>query len=154
MHNNLINNFKEAFDINFLLFLYKLIFYLINSITQYKESKEAISYIIDIFASIISNKDLILNYEICSLFLDKFNIISQINEFKDNKNLIYLFQKFTENLLNNNEDITKENYLSLIKKEDELIKLLRNNYSSNFDSYFVVIYFNYISCILKKYDLY
>ena len=66
--------------------------------------------------------------------------------------MIYLFQKFTENLLNNNENISKENYLSLIKKEDELIKLLRNNYSSNFDSYFVVIYFNFISCQLKKYD--
>ena len=152
LHNNLINNYKEVFDINFLMFLYKLIFYLINRITQFKESKEAILYIIDIFAAIMSNNNLILNNEIYSLFLDKFNALLENNEFKDNKNLIFLFQKFTENLLNNQNDISKENYLSLIKKEKELINSLRNKYSSDFDSYFIVIYFNYITCILKKLD--
>ena len=150
LHNNLVNSYEVVFDQKFLLFLYKLIFYLIKSINHFKESKDAILYIIDIFSSIIGNNNLKINSELCSLFLEEFNAILLINEYKENKNLISLFQKFTDNLLNNKSDITKENYSKLIKKESELIKLLRNNYSSNFDSYFVIIYFNYILTILKK----
>jgi hypothetical protein len=150
LHNNLVNSYEVVFDQKFLLFLYKLIFYLIKCINHFKESKDAILYIIDIFSSIISNNNLQINSEICSLFLEEFNAILGINEFKENRNLISLFQKFTDNLLNNKNDITKENHINLIKKESELIKLLRNNYSSNFDSYFVIIYFNYILTILKK----
>ena len=150
LHNNLVKSYEVVFDQKFLLFLYKLIFYLIKNINHFKESKDAILYIIDIFSSIIGNNNLKINSELCSLFLEEFNAILRINELKENKNLISLFQKFTDNLLNNKSDITKENYIKLIKKESELINLLRNNYSSNFDSYFVIIYFNYILTILKK----
>jgi len=150
LHNNLIKNYDEVFEHNFLLFLYKLIFYLIKCINHFKESKEAIFYIIDIFSSIISNNNLKINNEICSLFLDEFKAIFNINDFKESKNLILLFQKFTDNLLNNEKDIPKDHFIDIIKKESELIKLLKKNYSSNFDSYFIIIYFNYILSILKK----
>ena len=150
LHNNLIKNYEEVFDTAFLLFLYKLIFYLIKIINEYKESKEAIVYIIDIFSSIISNKDLKINYEIVSLLLDEFNSIVQINDLKENKNLLSLFQKISDNLTINGNIINKENCVFLMKKETESIKLLRNNYSKAFDSFFMNIYYNHILRILKK----
>ena len=150
LHNNLIKNHEEVFDRAFLLFLYKLIFHLIKCINKYKESKEAILYIIDIFSSIIGNNNLKLNNEIYSLFLDEFNIISQINEFKENKNLISLFFKFIENLSNNANDINKDDNIILIKKALELIELLKKNYSVKFTSFFINIYFNVLSVIIRK----
>ena len=152
LHNNLLKNNEEIFDKNFLLFLYELIFYLINCINIYKDTKEAILYIIDIFSSIIGNNNLIITSEICSLFFDEFNSLIKNNEFKENKNLISLYNKFSERLTNSENDLTKENNIILIKKETELIKSLRNNYSSRFDSVFIVLYFNYILRILKQQD--
>ena len=45
LHNNLVNSYEVVFDQKFLLFLYKLIFYLIKCINHFKESKDAILYI-------------------------------------------------------------------------------------------------------------
>ena len=150
LHNNLVNNSAEIFDKSFLMFLYKLIFYLIKCIKLYKDNKDAILYIIDIFTSIIGNNNIKINNEICSLFFDEFKNIIKIQDFKDNKNLLSLYNKFSDRLTNNEKEITKENNLILLKKETELIKLLKNNYSAHFDSSFIMIYFNYILRLLKQ----
>jgi hypothetical protein len=139
LHNNLIKDYEVSFDKKFLLFLYKLIFYLIKCIKKYKDSKEAILYIIDIFSSIVGNNNLKLNDEICELFFDEFNIITQINDFKENKNLISLFQKFSDKLTNNINDITNEKNKILAQKETKIIRALKNNYSSRFDSILILI---------------
>ena len=152
LHNNLLKNYEEIFDKSFLKFLYELIFYLIKCIQTYKDSKDAIFYIIDIYSSIIGNNNLKLNNEICALFFNEFNNIINIDDFKENKNLISLYNKFSERLTNSENDLTKENNIILLKKETELIKSLRNNYSSRFDSVFIVLYFNYILRILKQQD--
>ena len=152
LHNNLIKDYEVSFDKQFLLFLYKLIFYLIKYITKYKDNKEAILYIIDIFSSIVGNNNLKLNDEICELFFDEFNIITQINDFKENKNLISLFQKFSDKLTNNINDITNEKNKTLAQKETKIIRALKNNYSSRFDSIFIAIYYNYVSRIIKQND--
>ena len=152
LHNNLIKDYEVSFDKQFLLFLYKLIFYLIKCITKYKDNKEAILYIIDIFSSIVGNNNLKLNDEICTLFFDEFNIIIQINDFKENKNLISLFQKFSDKLTNNINDITNEKNKILAQKETKIIKTLKNNYSSRFDSILIIIYYNYVSRIIKQND--
>ena len=152
LHNNLIKDYEVSFDKQFLLFLYKLIFYLIKCITKYKDSKEAILYIIDIFSSIVGNNNLKLNDEICALFFDEFNIIIQINDFKENKNLISLFQKFSDKLTNNINDITNEKNKILAQKETKIIRALKNNYSSRFDSILIIIYYNYLLRIIKQND--
>ena len=152
LHNNLIKDYEVSFDKQFLLFLYKLIFYLIKCITKYKDNKEAILYIIDIFSSIVGNNNLKLNDEICALFFDEFNIIIQINDFKENKNLISLFQKFSDKLTNNINDITNEKNKILAQKETKIIRALKNNYTSRFDSIFIAIYYNYVSRIIKQND--
>ena len=152
LHNNLIKDYEVSFDKKFLLFLYKLIFYLIKCITKYKDSKEAILYIIDIFSSIVGNNNLKLNDEICTLFFDEFNIIIQINDFKENKNLISLFQKFSDKLTNNINDITNEKNKILAQKETKIIRALKNNYTSRFDSILIIIYYNYVSRIIKQND--
>ena len=152
LHNDLLKNYEDIFDKSFLLFLFELIFYLLKSINKYKNSKEAVFYIIDIFCSIINNKNLKYNYEIFSLFLEQYNDLIRINDFKENKNFISLFQKFTDNLLISDSDISKENNINLIKKEIELIKILRKNFTSNFDDIFIMIFYNSILKILKIYD--
>jgi hypothetical protein len=152
LHNNLLKNYEEIFDKSFLMFLYELIFYLIKCITTYKDNKDAILYIIDIFSSIIGNNNLKINNEICTLFFDEFNNIINIDDFKNNKNLISLFNKFSDRLTNGENEITEENNIIILKKETELIKLLKNNYSSHFDSSLIMIYSNYILRLLKQRD--
>ena len=148
LHNNELKNYENIFDNKFIQFLCELFFYLIKKINIYKNSKDAIIYIIDIFSAIISNKIFKLNYDIYSLCIDEFNNLININEFKENKNFLLLFQKFNDNLLNN---INEEN-ISLIKKESELIKTIKDNYSSNFNSIFITIYNNFILKIIKLYN--
>ena len=150
LHNNLIKTSQEVFDKSFILFLYRLIFYLIKCINDSQYNKEAVIYIIDIFSSIVNNSNLKLNNEIVSLFFEEFNNIIQLKELKENKNLISLFNKFSDNLAKNENDITKENNITLMKKELELIKIIRDNYSTNFDSFFINIYHNYILQIIKQ----
>ena len=55
-------------------------------------------------------------------------------------------------MLISDSDISKENNINLIKKEIELIKILRKNFSSNFDDIFIMIFYNSMLKILKIYD--
>ena len=155
-HNNEIKNYEDIFDIKFIRFLCELIFYLIKQINKFKKSKDAIIYIIDIFSSLINNNKIFkLNYEIYDLCINEFKDLVNIDEFKENKNFILLFQKYNDNLLNDesNNNITNENIISLIKNEAELIKLIKNNYtSSNFNSEFINIYNGLILKIIKIYN--
>ena len=148
LHNNELKNYESIFDEQFIQFLCELIFYLINQIDKFKKSKDAIIYIIDIFSSLINNKIFKLNYDIYSFCMDEFNDLIKINDFKENKNFILFFQKFNDSLLNDNN----ENIISLIKKQSELIKLIRENYSPNFNSIFIIIYNNLILKTIKIYN--
>ena len=146
LHNNELKNYEAIFDAEFIQFLAELIFYLINQINTFKSSKNAIFYTIDIFSALISNKIFKLNNEIYLLCINEFNNIIKINEFKDNKNLLILFQKFNDNLLSDED----EENLILIKKESELIKLIKEKYSS-FNSIFITIYNSFILKLIKLY---
>ena len=146
LHNNELKNYEIIFNTEFIQFLYKLILFLINQINRFKNSKTAIFYIIDIFSSLLSNKIFKLNNDLYLLFINEFNELIKLNEFKENKNILSLFQKFNDNLLNN------EDKLILIKKESELIKLFKEKYSSSFNSTFITIYTNYILKLIKLYN--
>ena len=152
LHNNELKNYENIFDNEFIEFLCKLIFYLIKQINIYKNCKDAIIYIIDIFSAIISNKIFKLNYNIYSLCINEFTDLIKINEFKENKNFLLLFQKFNDSLLNDDNNFSNEDTITLIKKESELIKSIKSNYSSNFNSIFIIIYNNFILKIIKLYN--
>ena len=153
-NNNELKNYENIFDNQFIKFLCELIFYLIKqiNINKYKNSTNSIFYIIDIFSSLISNKIFKLYYDLYLLCLNEFNDIIQINEFKENKNILLLFQKFNDKLLNEENNFSEESNISLIKKESELIKILKNNYSSNFNSILIIIYNSFILKIIKIYN--
>ena len=152
-NNNEIKKIEEFIDFKFIRFLCELIFYLIKQINTFKNSKEAVLYNIDIFSSLIVNKIFKLNYEIYSLCINEFNDLCKINEFKENKNLIILFQKFNENLCNDDKNnYSDENNATLMQKQAELIKLIKNNYSSNYNSIFINIYNSFILKIIKIFN--
>ena len=146
LHNNELKNYETIFDTEFIQFLFELIFYLIKKINTYKNSKNAIFYIIDIFSSLISNKLFKLNNGIYLLCINEFNNLIKIDEFKDNKNLLTSFQKFSDKLLS---DENKDN-LILIKKVSELIKLFKEK-NSSFNSTFITIYNSFILKLIKLY---
>ena len=152
LHNNELKNYEKIFDNEFIEFLCKFIFYLIKQINIYKNCKDAIIYIIDIFSAIISNKIFKLNYNIYSLCINEFTDLIKINEFKENKNFLLLFQKFNDSLLNDDNNFSNEDTITLIKKESELIKSIKSYYSSNFNSIFIIIYNNFILKIIKLYN--
>ena len=151
-HNKELKNYEKIIDEKFILFLCELIFYLLKKINIFKKSKDAFFYIIDIFSSLISNEIFKLNYEIYNLCLDQFNELLDINEFKGNRNFILLFQKFNDNLLNDENKFTNEENSSIIKKESELIKMFKNNYTSDFNSVFILIYNSFILKLIKIYN--
>ena len=152
LHNNELKNYEEVFDEEYIQFLCNLIFFLIKKINTHKNCKDAIFYIIDIFSALINNKIFKLNYDAYSLCINKFEDLIKINDFKDNKNFILLFQKFNDNLLNDNNGLSDENNIDLIKRESQLIKSIKDNYSQNYNSVFVIIYNNIILKIIKLYN--
>ena len=152
LHNKELKNYENIFDNEFIEFLCKFIFYLIKQINIFKNSKNAIFYIIDIFAALINNKIFKIHYDLYLLCLNEFNELIRINEFKDNKNFILFLQKFNDNILNDENNFSNENNILLFKKESELIKVIKNNYSSNFNSVFIIIYNSIISKIIKLYN--
>ena len=152
LHNNELKNYEEVFDEEYIQFLCNLIFFLIKKINTHKNCKDAIFYIIDIFSALINNKIFKLNYDAYSLCISEFEDLIKINEFKDNKNFILLFQKFNDNLLNDNNGLSDENNIDLIKRESQLIKSIKDNYSQNYNSVFVIIYNNIILKIIKLYN--